>query len=776
MSVNLRRLIIGFYITLVGTGLLLIPTLRFSFDFDQFFPKGDPELEFFNQFRKTFEADDSFLLIAFDNKQSVFDSVFLSKVHFFTLEAGKLPFVKQSTSVTNWVNPMRVLLGSETLITIPAIHIEEPDRYHRDSIRIMADERLIGNLIDKDASVLVVALSTADDMYLEESAVLMQAVDSLLEKTGLEKVHVLGRANFQRTLVNVQIREVILSTVVAIILVSGILIWIFRTFWGVFISLVSIGSGMAIFLGYMAILKMELSLMAALYPVLMIIVGTSDVVHILSKYIDELRNGKSRRQAVQVTVREIGLATLLTSLTTAIGFLTLITSKIVPIREFGFNAAAGVLIAYITVITLTVALMSAFRSEQLEKSGRLSGFWKRSTTRIHLITKVFAGRIVAISVFLIAMALFGISLISTNYKIESNLPIGAKVTEDFHFFEERLAGFRPFELAIIAKDTFKINDYDLLREINEIENRLWQEPMITTVVSPAVIQKSLRRAFNGDRPEAYTFPETREEFNRYENLIKRLPQGFAASQSLVSDDQKLGRISARIKDTGADSIRMQTEIIVNWINQERDTNLFGFHVTGTGVLIDRNSQYVRDSLIKGLGGAVLIVSFLMFLLFRNWRMVLISMVPNLVPLLFAGALIGFLGIELEAGIAIVFAIIFGIAVDDSIHFLAKYRLVTARGVPKERALLITARETGKAIILTSIILFFGFLILLFSASPPNVTVGLLISLTLLTAVVCDLMLLPILIRYLMPERTTGPVSRFFQYLSPRSISKDEFKE
>ena len=141
----------------------------------------------------------------------------------------------------------------------------------------------------------------------------------------------------------------------------------------------------------------------------------------------------------------------------------------------------------------------------------------------------------------------------------------------------------------------------------------------------------------------------------------------------------------------------------------------------------------------------------MALLFRNWKMLFISLVPNIFPLLLAGALLGFLGIDLEAGTSIVFAVIFGIAVDDTIHFLSKFKLARNKGMSIEESLHITFLETGKAIVLTTVILFFGFLVMLFSIHPPSVTIGLLISLTLFSALISDLMLIPLLIRWIMKE-------------------------
>ena len=249
-----------------------------------------------------------------------------------------------------------------------------------------------------------------------------------------------------------------------------------------------------------------------------------------------------------------------------------------------------------------------------------------------------------------------------------------------------------------------------------------------------------------NRPDAYELPETEQRFEQYRRMVEQIPK--MNTNVLVSKDKQKARITSRILDMGSDTIKQMGQRIDRWIATNTDSSIVDVKRTGTGLIIDKNAEYVRRNLLQGLGVAILIISILMALLFKNWRMLFISLVPNLFPLILAGALLGYLGIELEAGISIVFAVIFGIAVDDTIHFLSKYKLARVKGLDREAAIMITFRETGKAIILTSIILFFGFLVMLFSVHPPSVTIGLLISLTLLSAVVSDLLLIPLLIRWL----------------------------
>jgi len=172
-------------------------------------------------------------------------------------------------------------------------------------------------------------------------------------------------------------------------------------------------------------------------------------------------------------------------------------------------------------------------------------------------------------------------------------------------------------------------------------------------------------------------------------------------------------------------------------------------MSGTGILLDKNSFYVRESLINGLLMGSLLVAIIMVFLFRNFKLLLISLLPNVLPLLFAAGLLGYLNNPLEATISVVFAIVFGIAVDDTIHFLGRYKVGIANGLTKEEALEITFVETGRALVITTLALFFGFMVLLFSIHQPSMTIGLLVSVTLLAALVLDLLLLPVLIRKLL---------------------------
>ena len=741
---NLRKPLIALFVLLALLSTLLLPHLKLAFNFEQFFPTGDEDLEFFKDFIEEFESDDNFLLIAIEHEPTVFDTAFLKEILAFSKDVRKeVPYVKLVQSLASYKYPVMTPFGPNT---IPALHLNDAERLKQDSVKVMQDEQVLYNLVNKKATSTVVIIKTEDNIQLEASEEIMDAVYALLDKYDFQDYHMLGRPYFQSDLAKLQLREIVVSTIISGILICIVMVLIFRRWVSILIALGSIGIGLLLFFGVLAIWGRQLSLMSALYPVLMLIVGTSDVIHIMSKYHDELRKGKDRKPALKVTIKQIGLATLLTSLTTAAGFATLLSSRILPIQEFGINSAVGVLIAYIVVIGFTCPLMSLFSKEQMTPIDKKQDFWGGILTKSYHFSIDKRKWIMATSFIMLFVFGYGISKVHTNYDLYNNLPKGAKISEDFLYFEQEYAGFRPLELAGTLVGEHKIFDYEVVSAIASAEDHLRSLPEIQTAFSLGTLTKTINKMMSGVDMAAYKIPEEKD-YRKVKRMLTQMPS--MGSDVLISRDERKTRISSKIKDVGADNIKQMSKEVDAWIAENVDSTVIQFRQTGTGQMLDKNSEFVKDSLLQGLLIALALVSLLMGFLFRNWKMLFLALVPNVIPLLFAAALIGYTGVALEAGVSIVFAIIFGIAVDDTIHFLSKYKLAKDEyGGDREKALHITFLECGKAIIFTTIILFFGFMVLLFSKNEPSVVIGMLISVTLLSALVADLTILPVLIRKL----------------------------
>lgn len=726
---------------LAVVSLVGLTRLAFEFKFEQFFPQGDPDLEFFQEFIADFESDDNFLLVGIEREAGIFDSTFFVELRSFVEAADSFPHVLGVNSLMQLRYPVKTPFA---ITSVPAIHPDEPAYYTSDRERLLEDKRLVGKLVNDSATGTVVALKLVNSIELEPARELMAAVESAVARSDFEAVHYLGRPYFQRELVEMQQREVIVSSFFAGILVLLAMFFIFRRPWTVAISMMSISFSLLFFFGFLGWTGRPLNAMSALYPILMIIVGTSDVIHMLTKYLSELKKQPDKWVAWSIAVRQIGLATLLTSVTTAVGFASLFTSRIGPIREFGLNAAVGVGIAYVTVIFFMGALLLSLNPDVLQRRGAGLFSWEKIMARINRWTREQQRPILLGTMVFLATCFWGWTLVSTNYRIEDQLPRGQQITQDFQYFEEEFAGFRPFEIAVIAADGYHIGDYEVLREMQKVEDFLAADSLVRSVESFSDVYKTINRMEHQNRADAYVFPADSGTFARYERYVRFMPREALAV--LRSRDGTKGRVSARVADVGAEEINELGRRMMRHIESATDTSVVTFRLTGTGVIVDKNAQYVRESLITGLGLALVLVSVLMALLFRQRILLLIALIPNLIPLVFAGAVLGWLGIELEAGISIVFAIVFGIAVDDTIHFLSKYKLMRQEGQHREAAIAATFAESGKAIALTTIILFFGFMVLFFSIHPPTFTIGLLISITLGSALISDLILLPILIR------------------------------
>jgi predicted RND superfamily exporter protein len=737
----LRKISIVLFLILGILSITVVPNLKFSFDFSQFFPEEDPDLTFYQEFVEEFGTDDNFLLVAVANDSGVFEKDFLARFHSLSEESKNFSFVTERNSLTTLSYPLKTSFGYTTL---PIIHLEDATQYQKDWNKIKEDNLFVNVLIDEKANSLVLALSTEDNLDDTQSKLLLNEVRTSLKENKLDNYHILGRAFFYEAIVEMQKSEVLKTTIIASILVFIILLLVYRSLPVVLISVTSIGLSLLLFMGLLAVLGKELNAMASFYPVLMLIVGTSDVIHLTDSFIRKIQGGKEKYAALLSSFKEVGLTTLLTSVTTAIGFVTLLSSRLVSIREFGINAAMGVMVAYVTVICFTGALLISMPKKRLLGQKSVSKKWVTYLLGINNLTKKHPNTIIIGTTIFTVLCIFGVSSITTNHEFKQTLPNKSKIATDFNFFQENYAGFRPLEIAILAKEGYKVTDYAIALEIEKLTNHLGQIATIGNLQSPNLPYKLVNKANHLNKSDFLRLPDDEATFIKYQKDVNKLARKQLAR--FVNSSKDKARINAKLQDVGTDSLKRLYSHIEAFANAATDTTKMRVRVTGKSMLLDKNSEYIRKSLLEGLLYGLIIIGIIMVFVFRDIKMFLISLVPNLLPMLFAGAILGFLRIPLEAGLSVVFAIVFGIAVDDTIHFLGKYKLGITQGLTKEEALEKTFAQTGRALVITTIILFFGFMVMLFSIHQPSITIGIIISVTLVAALIIDLLLLPVLLR------------------------------
>ncbi len=298
---------------------------------------------------------------------------------------------------------------------------------------------------------------------------------------------------------------------------------------------------------------------------------------------------------------------------------------------------------------------------------------------------------------------------------------------------------------MLAQGDHTFEELKMQQEIDRLEAFLRKDPLVGQVHSPNIFYKLANRYFNNNNPASYQLAANDKELKKHKRLIKKHLK--APMEALLSKDGKTAKLFINLPDIGSAKIRGFNDKVDAWAATNIDSSYIKFKHTGHRYILDKNQEMLAASLMRSLGFAFLIVALCMALLFKNLKMVLISLIPNVIPLLVTAGLIGALGFEMDPKVAIVFTVAFGIAVDDSIHFLARFKIEREQGLSIDDAIAATFNETGKAMIYTTIILFLGFGTLTFSNFPPTYTIGLLLSITLLVALLADFLLLPLLLRW-----------------------------
>jgi len=736
-------LIIGSLLILFS--IFLASRLGFSYEIERFFPEDDDDASFMTFFRDKVERDDLFLLIGIDNEKSIYDSSFLVKVEAFTRACRDLPAVESASALTSFKEPIKTPFG---LSFRSLLHTNDPSRYREDSSTIAADSRIYKNLVSADHKALNVILRTSPALSQGQSDSLNTALEDLIKSFDFPKTHIAGVANTQSIFVAKIKKELLLYISLSIFITALVLYWLHRSFWGVVIPLTAVLAALFIFMGYLQLSGQLLDIMSSMFPMLMMIFGMSDLIHLQSKYIDEMEKGKSRAEAMQFALKEIGLALMLTSITTAVGFAVLLTSSIPAIRDFGMNAAVGVMIAYGMVVTFAAALLSLFPSSKLQKLKSQQENWNKLAHKLHHIALFKRGWVWSIALLVVLVSLYGMSKISTNTYLLGDLPENSKVREDFIFFEQRFSGVRTLELAVLPAKGKELFDPEVLREIDKVDNYMARQHQLGGLQSPAVLFKSLNKSWSGGLTSGYALPE---DSSLYPTFTKLLQKDSRFSQFAVFDKNiEIGRITGRINDSGSDSLSLIMENARQWMAQNTNPDVASFRFTGSGLMVDKNNLYLRNNLIQSLLFAFFAVGCIFALLFRDWRMLIVSIAPNFIPMLIAAAALGYTGIELKAITSVIFTVSFGIAVDDTIHFLTRYKLERSRGKSVDDAIRETFIVSGKAIILTTIVLVFGFISLIFSDFTGTYYVGILVCITLVSALLADLFLIPQLLYWINP--------------------------
>lgn len=720
-----------------------IPNTKFDYNFEDFFPSQDEETDFFFAHRALFESDNDFILITIENEGGVFDKEFLTNVRSYSKEIDSLDLVQFTRDITTEEEPFIYANGMTG--SRPYINLEEVD-FARDSAEIFKNKELINTLINEDASAISVFVRHNDYLSKEKSDLIVEQIKELSDNYKFDKVRMAGRTVGQIFYIDTMTVEMSTYIGAGMALVVIFLLLTFRSLWGLNIPLIVVLGSMVWILGLMAWLDFPINILLTTLPSIMFVVSMSDVIHLVSKYIELLRDGRSKFEAIKTSFKEIGIATFLTSLTTSIGFFSLLFVNVKPIQSFGIFVGIGVLIAFVFTFSTLPFLFYLTKSPKVARNEK-SNFWLPVMRRSFLFTLKNRKWIPWISVAIIGLFAYGATLIVTNNYLMDDMDPDTSIKKDFNYIDKEFGGVRPFELAVTLKDTSgSIWTVENLKEIEKVENYLRNSHGVEIKNSLLQSISILNRASNAGDSSNFNVPDSKRKIRQFKRMLKIADQGNFIRTILDSTETK-ARISGNVPDWGNIYSTKKNDTLYSFIDENIDTQNLDFKITGSAHLLDKNMSYMSGSLVKGLSFAILIVAIIMGLIYKSMRMVIISVIPNIIPLIIIAGVMGFFDINLKITTAMVFTISFGIAVDDTIHFLSKFKLELNKGKSVLYALKRTYLSTGKAIVLTSLILVSGFLLLLMSDFLGTFYLGLMICITLFVAILADFYILPLLLIY-----------------------------
>lgn len=725
-----------------------IQDLKFDYDFEAFFPNEDNELEVYENHRKRFEWDNEFVLLGIENKSGIFKKAFLQKIDSLTNQLKQTPYIDRVISPTSIKN---VSISGIAPVQKRLLHIDDESLYKDDSTTIYNTPELIGSFFPKDAKSLSIFIKTDEGLSKTKSDSLAKLIEKAFNHYHFDEVHFVGRIVAQDVYLKKLQKEFVYFLSISFVLVIVFLWFSFRSIFGIIIPITIVMISIFWTLGIMAMLHKSLDIMTVMLPTMIFIAGMSDVVHFFSKYFEELSKGTPKQNIFPLILKEVGFPTFLTLITTVVGFLSLLFSSIKPIKDFGIYTSIGIIIAFCLTYTLLPALLYFFTPKKLiavhthdnktYKVMRQLLFWIFRHQKTILVT----------ACVLVAISIAGVYKIKVNNILLEDLSDKVKIKQDFLFFDKHYSGVRPLELAIEIKNKNKtVWDYDIMQQLNGVDEFLKKEYHAGFIYSPAMLTKTIDKALNEETTKPYTFPIK----ENYEEIKQQLVSNKKNKdiKRIITIDGYYARISGKINDIGSIETNKLNIKLNEYIKTHINLNDIEIKITGAAHLVDRNNEYMVSNMTQGFLFSIIVIGMLTYFLHRSWRMVIVFILPNFIPLLIIAGIMGFAGIELKAATSLVFSIAFGVATDDTIHFISRLKIELGYGKSLVYAFKRTYFETGKPIILTTFILIGGFISLMVSDFQSTFYFGFLICITIIIAVIADLFLLPVLLFWILGKR------------------------
>lgn len=592
--------------------------------------------------------------------------------------------------------------------------------------------------LDKD----IVNTSVRKDFILKD---MTRLVENFEEETGLD-VRISGMP-YVRTMNSQNIIDEIGKFILAALGVTSLIFFFFfRSVRATFISMCVVIIGVMWAFGILGLLQYEITVLTALIPPLIIVIGIPNCIFLINKYQQEVKKHGNQALSLQRVISKIGNATLMTNMTTASGFATFIITDSKLLKEFGIVASiniVGIFILSLLIIPIIYSFLSLPKTRHLKHLNKrwIDAFvnWMERIVRERRITVYIT------SIALLVVSIIGIYLIDISGSPIEDMPKKAQFFKDIRFFENEFDGIMPVEIVVDTKSPKGVLKPATLKRMDRLGKVIDEIPELSKPVSVVNLVKYSKQAFYNGIPKYYQLP-TSQENNFIMDVARKSSDNGNLLKSFVDSTGQTARITTFMRDVKTDRMEDIEERLLENIAKIFPEERYKVYMTGSALLFLKGTKYLVKNLILSLALAIGLIALFMAYLFRSFRMIIISLIPNLLPLIVTAGIMGFVGVPIKPSTILVFSIAFGISVDDTIHFLAKYRQELIASKWKiEKSVYAALRETGVSMFYTSIVLFFGFSVFVISNFGGTVALGALVSATLLFAMLANLILLPSLL-------------------------------
>jgi predicted RND superfamily exporter protein len=534
----------------------------------------------------------------------------------------------------------------------------------------------------------------------------------------------------------------------ALAVVSLIFFFFFRSFRATFISICILIVGVMWSFGTLGLFHYKITILTAIIPPLIIVIGITNCIFLINKYQQEIKLHNNQAKALQRIISKIGVSTLMTNVTTAIGFATFMITGNDLLFEFGLVTSINVISVYLLTLVI-VPIVYSFMPVPGEK--HLYHLTKTYiSTLLNWVEHIVKNKrkvIYTIYGLLLVFSVIGVSQMKVSGSLIGEMPKSASFFKDIIFYEKEFNGVMPLEIMIDTKRKKGVMKLSTMRKMDELQNTISEMPELSKPVSVVNLVKYAKQAYYNGKPEYYQLPTSQEQTfilgyaknatkNNKENLMK----------AYVDSTGQYARITTFMRDIGTDEMAKVEKKLHAKIDEIFPSDRYTVTVTGKALVFQKGTSYLVDNLIESLIFAILVIAALMLYLFRSFKMVFASVITNILPLCITSGLMGYFGIPLKPSTILVFSIAFGISVDNAIQFMAKYKhdLIQSNGKVK-KSVFSSLRETGISTFYTSVVLILGFATFTLSSFSGTIALGGLISCTLLFAMFANLLVLPALV-------------------------------